>query len=272
MAHRSSSYAPVALITPVLLIAGSAIPAAHAGTIYSTGFESPAFTIGPIAGQDGWNVFGPGNPFVSGLFSNTGSQSVFVDGNEAAQSGPYHMDATTGPIVDLSANLAIFSASTQTEWQFGALDPTMTQFLGGVVVFPDDTFEALTAGFPVIGSFPRATAFDSTAWHSIDLLFNLSLQTYSIAFDGVALASDLPFCGDNAGCGGANVASYGAGIFDSDGISSPGVGSSGSIPNDSGYLDNFQVAQLAAGTAPEPSTMLLLGLGLAGAAIKLRRR
>jgi uncharacterized Zn-binding protein involved in type VI secretion len=213
--------------------------------LYSTGFESPTFAIGPVAGQDGWNVAGPGNPIVEGFFVNSGSQAVFVDGNEASGSGLYHVDVTTGPIVDLSADIAIFTASTQTEWQFGAMDPTLSQFLGGIVVFPDNTFEAITAGYPVIGVFPRATGFDPTAWHSVDMQFNIISQTYTITLDGVTLASNLPFCGDQTMCGGANVASYGAGIFDSDGISSPGVGALGSIPNDSGYLDNFQVTQSA---------------------------
>jgi hypothetical protein len=247
------------------LIAGSAVPAVHAGVLYGAAFETPAFATGFISGQDGWNVYGPGNPIVENFFVDTGSQAVFVDGDEASQTGPYHSDVSTGSIVDLSADIAIFSSSTQTEWQFAALDPTLTQFLGGIDIFPDDTIVALTAGAPVIGAFPRATAFDSTAWHAIDLLFNTSSQTYNVTLDGVTLASNLPFCGNN-GCDGATVATYAAGIFDSFGAASSGVGA-GSTPNDSGYLDNFQVAGV-----PEPSTILLLGLGLAGAAIRLRRQ
>ncbi len=268
---RSPSSSFTRALFPVLatLIAGSALPVAHAGTLYSTGFEAPTFTIGPIAGQDGWNVFGPGNPFVESFLSDTGSQAVFVDGNEASQTGPYHIDVTTGPIIDLSADIAIFTSTTQTEWQFAGLDPTLTQFLGGIDILPDSSIVALTAGSPVIGAFPRATGFDSTAWHSIDLLFNLSSQTYNISLDGVTLASNLAFCGDSAGCAGANVASYGAGLFDTNGIASPGVGAAGSIPNDSGYLDNFQAADVG---VPEPSTILLLGLGLAGGVFRLRRR
>jgi hypothetical protein len=264
MGNGSLLFARATFVAAVVLIAGSSIPAAHAGIIYNTTFESPVFSTGPLLGQDGWQVYGPGDPSIS-TFADTGSQSVFVDGDETSQSGPFHVDVATGPIVDLSADLAIFTASTQTEWQFGGLG-TGSQFLGGIDVFPDDSIEAITAGFPVIGAFPRAGAFDQTAWHSVDLLFNFTSQTYSIALDGVTLASSLPFCGDNGSCAGANVPAFGAGIFDSFGAASPGV-TSGSIPNDSGYMDNFQVA-----ASPEPSTLLLLGLGLAGAAIRLRRR
>jgi hypothetical protein len=266
MENCSSSFTRAAFIAAVVLVGGAVIPAAHAGTIYNATFESPTFTTGPIAGQDGWSVFGSGNPIVESFFVDAGSQSVFLDGDETSQTGPYHTDVTTGPIVDLSAEIAIFTSSTQTEWQFAGMDSSLTQFLGGIDIFPDDSIEAITAGFPVIGTFPRATAFDSTAWHDIDLLFNLASQTYSITLDGVTLASNLAFCGDNGACGGANVAAYGNGIFDSFGSTSPGVGTS-DVPNDSGYMDNFQVA-----ASPEPSTILLFGLGLAGVVIKLRRR
>lgn len=269
MANRPSLFTRAAFIASVILISGSASPVAHASVIYSATFEAPTFSTGSIAGQDGWSVFGTGNPIVESGFASTGSQAVFLDGDETSQSGPYHVDATTGPIVDLSADIAVFTSSTQTEWQFGAVDPSLTQFLGGIDILPDGNYEAITAGFPVIGTFPRAIAFDSTAWHNIDLLFNLATQTYNISLDGVTLESNLPFCGNNAGgCSGATVAAYGAGFFDSFGATSPGV-LAGSTPNDSGYLDNFQVA----GTGvPEPSTFLLFGLGLGAAAIKLRRR
>lgn len=265
MANQLSLIKRASFVAAIVLIGGSVIPAAHAGIIYTSTFESPTFTTGPIAGQDGWSVFGSGNPTVESFFPDTGSQAVFVDGNETSQSGPYHVDVATGPIVDLSADLAIFTASTQTEWQFGGLG-TSSQLLGGIDVFPDNTIEAITAGFPVIGTFQRATAFDATAFHSVDLSFNFSSQTYDVILDGVTLASNLPFCGDNDPCAGANVPAYGGGIFDSFGVTSPGV-ALGSVPNDSGYMDNFQAT-----ASPEPSTMMLLAAGLAAAVFKLRRR
>src|SRR5580700_4159335 len=109
-------FAPALL---ALIIGGSA---AHADTVlYSTSFENPPFTTGPIAGQDGWNVFGPGISTVENSFADTGSQAVFVDGGTASQSGPYHSVFSTGPLVDVSADLAIFTSSTQSEWQFAGL-------------------------------------------------------------------------------------------------------------------------------------------------------
>jgi hypothetical protein len=169
-------FAPALL---ALIIGGSA---AHADTVlYSTSFENP----------------------------------VFVDGGTATQSGPYHADSSTGPLVDVSADIAIFSSTSQSEWQFGALGPGLSQFLGGIDILPNNDIIALTNGNPVIGIFPRATTFDSSAWHQINLLFNIPAQTYSIALDGVTIDSNVAFCGDNGPCSGAPVAAYGDGLFDS---------------------------------------------------------
>lgn len=247
------------------LAVSAALPLAHAGSVYSTSFENPPFTTGPIAGQDGWNVFGPGISTVEGSFALTGSQAVFVDGSTATQSGPYHSDSVVGNLIDVSADIAIFSSSVQSEWQFGALGPGLAGFLGGIDILPDNSILAISSGFPVLGSFPRAGAFDSSAWHHIDLLFNMSAQTYDVSLDGSTLRSGITFCGDNGPCAGAAVPAYGAAIFDTFGAETSPL----APPNDSGYMDNFQVSSVA---APEPSTILLLAAGLAGLGVRLRRK
>lgn len=244
-----------------------AVPAAFADTVlYSTSFENPPFTTGPIAGQDGWNVFGPGISTVENSFADTGSQAVFVDGGTPTQSGPYHSDFSTGPLVDVSADLAIFTSSTQSEWQFAGLGSGLAPFFGGIDILPNNDILAITNGFPIIGIFPRATAFNSTAWHQVVLLFNIPAQTYNISLDGVTLDSNVPFCGDNGPCVGAPVAAYSDGFFDSFGQSTFG-GTPGT--NDSGYMDNYSVTNVT--PTPEPS-MLPLVIGLTAICIGLRRR
>src|SRR4051812_21689677 len=103
-------------VFPLFLATVAALPV-HAGLLYTTGFESPTFTPGTIAGQDGWGVFGPGLVTVEGAFAESGAQAVFIDGASTGQTGPFHSDSSTGK-VQLSADIAIFTSSTQSEWQF----------------------------------------------------------------------------------------------------------------------------------------------------------
>ncbi len=243
-----------------LLPAGFVIPMRADTVLYSTSFESPAFMTGPIAGQDGWSVYGPSTPSVEDFFAYAGSQAVFVDGGTASQSGPYHTDISTGPLIDLSAEIAIFTSSTQTDWQFGALGPGLVGYLGGIDILPNDQIYAISAGSSPIGTFTRATAFDSAAWQNINLLFDISTQTYDISLNGTLLASNVPFCGSNASCTGATLNTYANGFFDSFGGG-----------NDSGYLDNYSVTLVT--STPEPSTTIpMVSVLVAGVGLVLRRR
>jgi len=247
------------------VMAAVAIPAHADVVLYSTGFEAPTFTTGALAGQNGWAQFGPSTATVENFFAKTGSQAVFVDGSTATQAGPYHQDPSAGPLVDLSADIAIFTSSTQSTWQFAATGNSLTKFLGGIDIFPNSQIEAITPGFPVIGSFARSTSFVTPTWNHIDLLFDIATQTYNITLNGVLLDSNVPFCETNAaGCiGGSGTTNYGDGVFDSFGQSS-GTG----VSNDSGYMDNYQVTLVSG--VPEPSSIVLLltVFGVVGAGLR----
>jgi hypothetical protein len=246
-------------IFSAVLVAAVAPAAFGNSIVYSTSFEDPPFTPGVITGQDGWNVFGPGVSTVENTFAESGTQAVFISGATASQSGPYHADTSTGtPYVDVSADIAIFTSSTQTEWQFAALGPNLTGYLGGINILANNEIVPITAGSQEIGTFTRATTFDGTAWQHIDLLFNMTAQTYSVTLNGTLLASGLSFCGSNSTCTGASLPTYGDGFFDSFGTG-----------NDAAYMDNYSVTNVS-GT-PEPGTSMLM-LGGAGLLALVRRR
>ncbi len=55
---KYAKLAALGIIACAFCLAGNG--RAHGDVIYQTGFESPPFAVGPLAGQDGWSVFGGG--------------------------------------------------------------------------------------------------------------------------------------------------------------------------------------------------------------------
>lgn len=230
---------------------------AHAGTVYSTGFENPPFELGSLAGQDGWEFFGADNAQVEDTVVWAGSQAVSVDGSAAVQSGPWHNDSSTSATVELSASLYLGRSSSESTWQFVGIGPMLLPNIGNNLIggIREDAgtneIHLITAGFPVVGTLTR------DLWHNVDLVFDFTNQTYSFKLDGALLGSNVPFCGDTTLCEGERVGAYSVGSFETDGGGS-----------DFGYLDNYSVRS---SSVPEPSSLWLLGLGLVGTVGALRR-
>jgi len=230
-------------------------PQAEAAVLYQTGFENPPFTLGTVAGQDGWNTFGPAaGSFVENTFPFAGSQAVEV--NPAlftGQSGPFKEVDTTAPIVKQSAEIFLKSSTTETSWQYATLGPGFVNFAAGIDIdLNTGAIHSITSAFPIIGTFTR------DSWHEVDLVLDYATKTYAVDLDGVTLASNIAFCGSGIGCTGLNttISSYGDGFFDSFG------GIMGQ--NDVGFIDNYSVTAV-----PEPGSMTLLGTALIALAFLL---
>jgi hypothetical protein len=236
-------------------------PARADTVLYSTGFESPAFTAGNVSGQDGWSTYQtPDASQVEAGVAKTGSQAVDVLPALATsnQTGPYHTNAVTGALVDLSADIYLASSSTETSWQFAGLGPGLAGYLGGIDISRNTgTITLITAGAQTVGTFSR------DSWQHVDLLFDIPAQTYDLSINNTLLASNVPFCGSNGLCTGAVLNTYADGFFDT----FAGV----TNENDIGYMDNFTVTLV---TTPEPSTagLMLGGILLAGLGLNLRTR
>lgn len=142
-------------LLPTCILPANAVP------LYTTGFENPPFTLGNLAGQDGWAISATGPSVATTLVENTvvesGGQAVSVGGSVTDQTGPFHSNASTGPLIDLAADIRLKSSTTQNAWQFAGLGPSLTQFLGGIDILANGNVEVITAGFP----WPLWTALSS---------------------------------------------------------------------------------------------------------------
>lgn len=211
---------------------------AHAGIIYQTGFESPTFTVGPLAGQDGWNVFsGGGTPnavTVETAVADSGSQAVEVNTVLASgQTGPYRYDPTSpsDTIVTMQADVMLTSSSVQTSWQFAGITPAL-QFMGGFNVLSDGTLQIITSGFPA-----TAPVIARDVWNEWQVVYNFGSQSFDIFVNDSLVAADEPFLTTSS--------TFGEGLFDT-------FNAAGG--NDKGYLDNYSITSV-----PEPGSLVLLG-------------
>ena len=227
------------LVSSLLALVGLAIVAvapgqSHDGNatqteLYATGFEKPTFVPGPIEGQAGWFVFSASGqtsaPVIETTVVKRGKQAVGVPGSVTAQTGPVFAPNFTDPVLELSADIFLASSTNESTWQFATTGANDTGYAGGINVVDGTSIQAITSGFPIVGTLTR------DAWHRVDVILDYRSQTFALKLDGSPLATNLPFCGSNSGCSGAPVAEFGWALFNTFGNGS-----------DSGYMDNFSIA------------------------------
>ncbi len=243
--------APFGFVIAAIASLCVAAPSADAQVAFSTGFEAPAYALGPIAAQNAWSVFNPASSFnlVQSSIVKSGTQALAVTPNGTLQSGAFHSDSPVGPLVALSVDMYLGSSSTQSAWQFAGLGgPGLSPFIGGIDISATNAIQLISASFPVVG-----TSFTRNVWHHLDFLFNFTAQTYSFVFDGSTLSTVTPFCRDNGPCTSATPAlAYGNTFFD--------VFASVNA-NDIGVIDNLSISTVS--IVPEPASVALVGAGLA---------
>jgi hypothetical protein len=202
----------------------------NASTIlYSTGFESPTYSLGPLAGKDSWSVLRTSAAVnVQSTVVASGSQAVVVDAAIAMdQTGPHHVavSSTSDTYVLMEADVRLTRSSDMTAWQFAGLscddlNEQSCQFIGGFNVLADGRLQIITAGFPL-----TAPLVSRDVWNHYAVLYNFSSQTFDIYINGAVIAARNPLYSART--------TFGRFIFDTFDSASG---------NDKGYIDNVQIA------------------------------
>jgi len=119
----------------------------------------------------------------------------------------------------MEADVRLAGSSVMTPWQFGGLNSTLTQFIGGFNVAVDGRLQIITAGFPY-----TAPIIARDVWNHYAVLYKFPSQTFDIYINGFLVAADKPF-------------------FTPQTVFARGDFATFDTPNgnDKGYIDNFQI-------------------------------
>lgn len=247
----------------IVLLGSSALSSSAAG-VASFDFEPPAYTTGAIAGQNGWVAQGNGSDDASAAVVQTaiakGTQALKINSAPLLEDAFFYQPGlnydATNKIVNLSFDINIQPRAS-------AADPTdRSSFVVGLFT-PDGnvlTFAGVADDGSIYynnagggGSFTLANPITETSgWNNISLTADFATGGVSIALNG----SVLPIADALVDT------SNGSTIGDIDIVALP----SG---YDQAVFDNVSVS---ASNVPEPGSIALLGLGVAGLLARRRGR
>jgi hypothetical protein len=211
---------------------------AQAATIFSTGFEPPDFTTGPLAGQQGWFVgAGDGGGAVETGTVFAGVQAVGFDTTGVSTQQLDAVDVPTagqGSLVQVSDEFFVGAVNGFAVWAplaaFGNAG-----FLGALEI--DNGVATLGLADSSVGAVPVSIG----AWNNYTMDFNFATGIQSAFVDG-ALIGTGPLATAST-----DVDAIWLGVF----------GASGSTAQ--GFADNLSLTS----SVPEPSTWALLLAGFA---------
>ena len=231
------------------LAAVSFVPAQAATIPYSTGFEAgEGYATGNLNGQNGWTTTGT-STIASGFFAQSGTQYAFISGTGGSATQTIS-NGTGLTSADVRANFDFLSSDPFTfsiTGGGGLIGSATINPLNGQVTYANAT-TAIINGGNLINS---VTGGGTANYNQFDLIANFSTNQYSFLFNGATI-STLSFQNANT-----NISSF----------------SFASVTNATATaIDNVSVTGSGAAATPEPSTLVMLGGGIAMLAIGAARR
>jgi len=238
---------------------------ASAATLFdSGGFEAPAYTLGNLQGQNGFQFFGSATAMVvQNSVVSSGSQAVQLSGGTTTWDWP-SLEYTPGAAEIIRVSFDVRWGSFTANNNFGYfIDVYSTTAEGGnrvartglvrtgTATAPGNVQGLVTIGGATPGSYLVDGPLSNNTWYKFIMDMDFASDTFSVSINGTPVATALPFVTASTGIGDADLQ-----------ISSV-AGST-----DSGFIDNYKVEALV---VPEPGVFAISALG-GLALVGLRRR
>lgn len=245
------------------LVLMSIAGAAQAQTILfnSNGFEASAYTVGQLAGQNGWLSDVAAATPVGTIQTTTvaaGSQAVRVGGGVATNWFYPDISYTpaAGEIISVKADIARTLGAAAATTSFGYLldvySTSGARIARAGLGNSAGAIRAIVTSLNAVGtpatSLANTTLYNSLQFVNFEILLNFTARTFELKIDGTSVGAAFPFLSNTA-----------TGLGDGDLQVSTVSGAT-----DAGFFDNYVVS-----VVPTPGAAAVLGMG---SLVALRRR
>lgn len=168
------------------LLADSTVASANPVTLFSTSYEAPTYSAGPLSGQDGWVNSFDIDPLVSSVQPKTGTQALEV--RKSAGDNGFGLTFRNGPypssLPQVVVQHSIFLPGN-TGWEGSFLSPMAligeNGFIGQVAIRNGSVAELF------VDNVGGSTPVQADSWIDLQLVLDFPTQTQEAFVNGVSI-------------------------------------------------------------------------------------